>query len=124
MDTEANTCRKEVVPKLVEARWGNAPHAKNKQRTFTDGPIVIVGGNVRRGCQKCADFIFRSQPNFPTAVVENKSKYKHAANAFACISTDSEWEPKVEKLGLCEALIQNAMIELAELFADHGDAVG
>ncbi len=80
MDTEADTCRKEVVPKLVEAGWDNAPHAINEQRTFTDGRIVFVGGKARRGRQKRADFILRYRADFPIAVVEAKSRYKHAAD--------------------------------------------
>lgn len=79
MDSEADTCRKEVVPKLVEAGWDNAPYAINEQRTFTDGRIVFVGGKARRGRQKRADFILRYHADFPIAVVEAKSKYKHAA---------------------------------------------
>ncbi|WP_292183416.1 EcoAI/FtnUII family type I restriction enzme subunit R [Mesorhizobium sp.] len=80
MDTEADTCRKQVVPRLVEAGWEQAPYAINEQRTFTDGRIVFVGGKARRGRQKRADFILRYRPDFPIAVVEAKSKYKHAAD--------------------------------------------
>lgn len=80
MDTEADTCRKEVIPKLVEAGWDRAPYAINEQRTFTDGRIVFVGGKARRGRQKRADFILRYRSDFPIAVVEAKSKYKHAAD--------------------------------------------
>lgn len=80
MDTEADTCRKEVVPKLVEAGWDRAPYAINEQRTFTDGRIVFVGGKARRGRQKRADFILRYRSDFPIAVVEAKSRYKHAAD--------------------------------------------
>ncbi len=39
--TEADTCRKFVVPKLQEVGWDNQPHAINEQRTFTDGRIVL-----------------------------------------------------------------------------------
>ena len=80
MDTEADTCRKEIIPKLVEAGWDKAPFAINEQRTFTDGRIIFVGGKARRGRQKRADFILRYRPDFPIAVVEAKSKYKHAAD--------------------------------------------
>ena len=80
MDTEADTCRKEVIPKLIEAGWDRAPYAINEQRTFTDGRIVFVGGKARRGRQKRADFILRYRSDFPIAVVEAKSKYKHAAD--------------------------------------------
>lgn len=79
MDTEADTCRKEVVPKLVESGWDTSPCAINEQRTFTDGRIVFVGGKARRGRQKRADFILRYRSDFPIAVVEAKSKYKHPA---------------------------------------------
>lgn len=80
MDTEADTCRKSVVPKLVEAGWDAPPCAINEQRTFTDGRILFVGGKARRGRQKRADFILRYRPDFPIAVVEAKSKYKNAAD--------------------------------------------
>lgn len=79
LDTEADTCRKEVVPKLIEAGWDQPPYAINEQRSFTDGRIVFVGGKARRGRQKRADFILRYRPDFAIAVVEAKSKYKHAA---------------------------------------------
>ena len=53
--TEADTCRKYVTPKLVEAGWGATPHAIGEQRTFTNGRIIVAGGKVRRGQQKRAD---------------------------------------------------------------------
>ena len=77
--TEADTCRKFVVPKLQAAGWDDLPHAINEQRTFTDGRIVFVGGRARRGRQKRADYILRYSPDFPLAVVEAKSRYKHPA---------------------------------------------
>jgi restriction endonuclease S subunit len=40
-----------------------------------------------------------------------------AANVFAYIGNDEEWRPKIEKLHLSEASIQNAMAELRSLFA-------
>jgi hypothetical protein len=36
VNTEADTCRKFVVPRLQTAGWEGAPHAINGQRTFTD----------------------------------------------------------------------------------------
>lgn len=68
------------MPKLVEAGWDQPPHAINEQRSFTDGRIVFVGGKARRGRQKRADFILRYRPDYAIAVVEAKSKYKHAAD--------------------------------------------
>src|SRR5947209_4548542 len=47
--TEADTCRKFVVPKLQAAGWDNEPHSIAEQRTITDGRIVPVGkGFVRK----------------------------------------------------------------------------
>ena len=76
---EADTCRKFVVPKLQEAGWDDRPHAINEQRTFTDGRVVFVGGKARRGKQKRSDYLLRYNPDFPIAVVEAKSRYRHAA---------------------------------------------
>lgn len=76
---EADTCRKFVVPKLQAAGWDNRPHAINEQKTFTDGRVVFIGGKARRGKQKRSDYLLRYNPDFPIAVVEAKSRYKHAA---------------------------------------------
>ncbi len=39
MLTEADTCRKYVLPKLIEAGWDNDPHSFTEQKTFTDGRL-------------------------------------------------------------------------------------
>lgn len=80
MDSEADTFRKEVIPKLIEAGWDRLPCAINEQRSFTDGRIVFVGGKARRGRQKRADFILGYRSDFPIAVVEAKSKHKSAGD--------------------------------------------
>ena len=38
--SEADTCRKFVVPKLQAAGWDDDPHSIAEQRTITDGRIV------------------------------------------------------------------------------------
>ena len=49
MFSEADTCRKFVVPKLQTAGWDNEQHSIAEQRTITDGRIVPVGKRfVRR----------------------------------------------------------------------------
>jgi hypothetical protein len=49
MPTEADTCRKFVVPKLQAAGWDTEPYSIAEQRTITDGRIVAVGkGFIRR----------------------------------------------------------------------------
>ncbi len=74
--SEADTCRKYVVPKLTDAGWENEPHSIAEQRTFTDGRIIVAGGKVRRGKQKRADYLLRYTRDFPIAVVEAKPEYK------------------------------------------------
>lgn len=77
---EADTCRKFIVPLLQQAGWDDEPHAINEQRTFTDGRVIFVGGKVKRGKQKRADYLLRYRPDFPIAVVEAKACYKSAAD--------------------------------------------
>jgi type I restriction enzyme, R subunit len=76
--TEADTCRRYVVPLLQKAGWDNAPHQINEQRSFTDGRVLFVGGRAKRGKQKRADYVLRYRPDYPIAVVEAKSYYKRA----------------------------------------------
>ena len=66
MTTEADTCRKYVLPKLVEAGWDDEPHSLTKQKTFTDGRIVVVGDKVRRRPQKRADYLLRYTTTSPS----------------------------------------------------------
>ena len=75
---EADTCRKEVVPRLVTAGWDNEPHSFTEQRTFTDGRIIPLKNGIRRGKQKRADFILRYRRDLPIAVIEAKAEYKTA----------------------------------------------
>ena len=78
--TEADTCRKFVVPRLQRAGWDDPPHAIDEQRTFTDGRVIFVRGEARRGRQKRADYLLRYRPDFPIAVVEAKARYKGASD--------------------------------------------
>ena len=48
MPTEADTCRKFIVPLLQRAGWDDLPHAISEQRTFTDGRVLFVGGKAKR----------------------------------------------------------------------------
>ena len=45
--SEANSCRKFVVPLLQAAGWDTEPHSIVEQRTITDGRIVPVGKGDR-----------------------------------------------------------------------------
>ena len=48
MPSEADTCRKFVVPLLQAAGWDTEPHSIAEQRTITDGRIVPVGNGFIR----------------------------------------------------------------------------
>ena len=107
-ETEADTCRKLVVPMLREAGWDDAPHAIDEQRTFTDGRIVFVGGKARRARQKRADYILRYRSHFPIAVVEAKARYKQAAEGL------QQARDYAETLGLRFAYATNG-VEIIEI---------
>ncbi len=74
MATEADTCRKYVLPKLYAAGWND--DQISEQRTFTDGRIMVAGSKVWRGTQKRADYLLRYRPNLMLAVVEAKASHK------------------------------------------------
>jgi type I restriction enzyme R subunit len=76
MSTEADTCRKYVVPRLQAAGWDDEPHSIAEQRSFTDGRILVVGSTVRRKPPKRADYLLRYTRDFTIAVVEAKADYK------------------------------------------------
>jgi len=73
--TEADTCRKFVLPKLYAAGWDD--DRISEQKTFTDGRIVVVGNRTNRRPQKRADYLLRYRPDFSIAVVEAKAAYKN-----------------------------------------------
>jgi len=78
---EADTCTKYVVPKLVSAGWDAAPHSFTEQRTFTDGRVYVrPDAKTRRGEKKRVDYLLRYTRDYAIAVVEAKSKYKHAGD--------------------------------------------
>src|SRR5258707_10595552 len=79
-DTEADTCRKRVVPKLQAAGWDDAPYSIAEQRTITDGRIVPVGKGFVRKPPKRVDYLLRYRRDFDLAVVEAKAGYKTAAD--------------------------------------------
>lgn len=75
MATEADTCRKYVLPKLYAAGWND--DQINEQRSFTDGRIMVAGTKVWRRPQKRADYILRYRTDFMLAVVEAKALHKN-----------------------------------------------
>src|SRR5580658_5750452 len=71
--TEADTCRKYVLPKLYAAGWTD--DQISEQKSFTDGRIVVAGTKVKRRPQKRLDYLLRYRRDFPIAVVEAKTVY-------------------------------------------------
>ncbi len=47
-----------------------------EQRTFTDGRIILIGNNIRRGKHKRSDYLLCYRRDYPIAVVEAKADYK------------------------------------------------
>jgi type I restriction enzyme R subunit len=78
--SEADTCRKYVVPLLQSAGWDSEPYSIAEQRTITDGRIVPVGKGFIRKPPKRVDYLLRYRRDFPLAVVEAKAAYKQAAD--------------------------------------------
>src|SRR5258708_16862054 len=77
--TEADSCRKYVLPKLYASGWSD--DRINEQRTFTDGRIVVAGNRTIRRPQKRLDYLLRYRPDFSIAVVEAKPVSKNPAHA-------------------------------------------
>ncbi len=78
--TEADTCRKYVLPKLYEAGWTD--DQISEQKSFTDGRIVVASSKATRRKQKRADYLFRYRRDFAIAVVEAKAAYKNPGDGF------------------------------------------
>jgi hypothetical protein len=57
--TDADTCRRFVVPLLQTAGWDTDPHSIAEQRYFTAGRIVSQGPTARRRPGKRADYLLR-----------------------------------------------------------------
>src|SRR5437667_2153851 len=72
--SEADTCRKYVVPKLYAAGWND--DQISEQKSFTDGRIVVAGSKAIRKKQKRSDYLLRYRRDFMIAVVEAKPEYK------------------------------------------------
>jgi len=72
--TEADTCRKYMLPRLYEAGWTDDQISQEKY--FTDGRVVPVGRGHVRQPGKRADYLLRYRPDSPVAVVEAKAAYK------------------------------------------------
>jgi type I restriction enzyme R subunit len=72
--TEADTCRKYVLPKLYSALWND--DQISEQKSFTDGRIVVAGDKPFRRPQRRSDYLLKYRRDFTLAVVEAKSIYR------------------------------------------------
>src|SRR5436309_2039306 len=107
MPTEADTCRKFVVPRLQAAGWDDDPHSIAEQRWFTKGRIVVRGDQAERRKGKRADYLLRYTRDFNIAVVEAKAEYKKAADGL------QQAKDYAETLGLKFAYATNG-VEIIE----------
>ena len=77
---EADTCRTLVRPKLEAAGWDGNKHFYSEQTPFTDGRIIVPGGQPRRLKKKFSDFLLRYTRDITLAVVEGKSDKRPAGD--------------------------------------------
>jgi type I restriction enzyme, R subunit len=103
MVSEADTCRKLVIPKLLAAGWDIDPHSIAEQRTITDGRIVPVGKGFVRKSPKRVDFLLRYTRDFALGVVEAKANFKSAADGL------QQAKMYAEMLGLKFAFATNGL---------------
>ncbi|MBN1382557.1 MAG: DEAD/DEAH box helicase family protein [Deltaproteobacteria bacterium] len=78
--SEADTCRKFVIPLLQTAGWDNEPHSIAEQRSITDGRIIPAGKGFIRKPPRRVDYLLRYERNFPLAVIEAKAAWKTAGD--------------------------------------------
>ena len=78
MITEADTCRRYVIPKLRDAGWTD--DQIREQKYFTDGRIIVSGRKHVRKPGKKADYLLHYRPDYRIAVVEAKAAYKKAGD--------------------------------------------
>jgi len=71
--SEANTYRKEILPKLYESQWSD--DLMLEKQTFTDGKIIVIGRKAKR-----FNYLLRYSQSFPIAMVEAKKNYWSAGD--------------------------------------------
>ena len=101
MVTEADTCRKYVLPKIYEAGWQD--DQIGEQFSFTDGQIFVNGKRAQRGTPKRADYLLRYKGNYTLAVIEAK------AEDFSALQGMQQAKQYAEILGLLFAYATNGL---------------
>lgn len=79
-ETEADTCRKYVLPKLYAAGWDD--DRISEQRTITPGRLILMQGVSipPRKKGKRPDYLLYYRRGYPIAVIEAKASYKKAGD--------------------------------------------
>lgn len=67
-------------PKLEAAGWDGNNHFYSEQTPFTDGRIIVPGGNGRRLKKKFSDFLLRFTRDITLAVVEAMGRARKATD--------------------------------------------
>ncbi|HCE45438.1 MAG TPA: DEAD/DEAH box helicase [Lentisphaeria bacterium] len=75
--SEADTCRKYILPKLYASGWNDDQICE--QRSFTDGRIIVHGNRATRRPGKRADYLLRYTRDQFLAVIEAKPEDEDAA---------------------------------------------
>ena len=101
-ETEADTCRRLITPRLQAAGWDSVPHQLQEQRSITPGRILFTRGGTTRGRRRRLDYLLRYRPDVPIAVVEAKASYLTAAE------------------GLQQAKLYATMLDLKFAYASNG----
>jgi hypothetical protein len=83
MSTEADTCRKYILPKLYAAGWTD--DQINEQHYFTDGRIVVVGDKHYRKPGKKADYLLRYRLHLAGQVAALERLQSETATALAVL---------------------------------------
>ena len=80
--SEADTCRKFVVPLLRKAGWSNERHSVAEQRTITECPIIPVGKGFSRKPPKRVHYLLHYTRDLSLAVV----KVNYGAAGGLCVN--------------------------------------
>jgi hypothetical protein len=100
--TEADTCRKYVLPKFYDGGWND--DQISEQKSFTDGRIVVAGNKATRRPQKRADYLLKWPLSIPAYCLE-PAAFWSAARQDAPLGVELSWreESRQLKAALCRS---------------------
>ena len=103
MISEADTCRKFVVPRLYASGWTDDQILE--QHSLTDVRIMVAGSRIWRKAPKRADYLLRHASGLLLAVVEAKAAHKKPGD------------------GLQQAKDYAQMLDLKFAYATNGESI-